>query len=101
MGSGCVPAGADWVPAGGAAGAAPTLALGERVDDFDLLLLLGEGAFAKVYLAWQRSMQRQVALKVSAPRGVEAKTLAQLDHRHIVRVYDQRVLAERGLQLLY
>jgi serine/threonine protein kinase len=81
--------------------ALPALAAGERVDDFDLLLLLGEGAFAKVYLAWQRSMQRQVALKVSAPRGVEAKTLAQLDHDHIVRVYDQRVLAERNLQLLY
>ncbi len=80
---------------------APRLVVGERVDDFDLLTLLGEGAFAKVYLAWQRSMQRQVALKVSAPRGVEAKTLAQLDHRHIVRVYDQRVLAEQGLQLLY
>ena len=31
---------------------------GERLDDFDLQVLIGEGAFAKVFLAWQRSMQR-------------------------------------------
>src|SRR6185436_3736876 len=65
---------------------------GERIDDFDLLARLGEGAFAKVYLARQNSMQRLVALKVSADRGSEPQTLAQLDHDQIVRVYDQRVL---------
>lgn len=71
------------------------------IDDFDILAELGKGAFAKVFLARQRSMQRIVALKVSADRGLEAQTLAQLDHPHIVRVYDQRVLADRGLRLLY
>jgi serine/threonine protein kinase len=74
---------------------------GERLDDFDLLTLLGEGQFAKVFLARQLTMQRLVALKVSAARGAEAQTLAQLDHPHIVRVYDQRALAARGLQLVY
>lgn len=74
---------------------------GDRLDDFDLLALLGEGQFARVFLARQRAMQRLVALKVSAHRGAEAQTLAQLDHPHIVRVYDQRVVAERGLQLVY
>jgi serine/threonine protein kinase len=73
----------------------------ERIDDFDILAQLGKGAFATVYLARQRSMQRIVALKVSADRGLEAQTLAQLDHPHIVRVYDQRVLEDRGLRLLY
>src|SRR5262249_29249550 len=34
-------------------------------------------------------------------RGLEHLTLAQLDHPHIVRVYDQRVLPERKLRLLY
>lgn len=74
---------------------------GDRLDEFDLLALLGEGQFARVYLARQWTMQRLVALKVSAHRGAEAQTLAQLDHPHIVRVYDQRVLEEKELQLVY
>ena len=74
---------------------------GERIDDFDLLKNLGEGAFGMVFLAWQRSMQRQVALKVTADRGSEPQTLAQLDHENIIRVYDQRSLPEDGLRLMY
>lgn len=74
---------------------------GQAIDDFDLLLTLGKGAFATVYLARQRSMQRIVAVKVSAEQGDEPQTLAQLDHNNIVRVYDQRSLPDRGLRLLY
>ena len=74
---------------------------GERIDDFELLSELGKGAFASVYLARQVSMQRLVALKISAEKGSEPQTLAQLDHPHIVRVYDQRVIAERRTRLLY
>src|SRR5205085_10579734 len=70
---------------------------GDRLDEFDLLALLGEGQFAKVFLARQTGMQRLVALKVSAHRGAEAQTLAQLDHPHIVRVYDHRALPDREL----
>ena len=77
------------------------LAPGETIDDFDLLLRLGQGAFAVVFLARQRSMQRLVAVKVSADKGDEPQTLAQLDHDNIVRVYDQRCVAERELRLLY
>jgi hypothetical protein len=33
-----------------------------------------------------------VALEVSGDRGDEARTLARLDHPHIVRVFDQRRL---------
>ena len=74
---------------------------GQTLDDFDLLALVGEGSFAKVFLARQRSLQRLVALKVSDDRGAEPQTLAQLDHPHLVRVYDQRTLPARGLRLLY
>ncbi|MBC8113396.1 MAG: serine/threonine protein kinase, partial [Candidatus Saccharimonas sp.] len=77
------------------------LAPGETIDDFDLLLRLGQGAFATVFLARQRSMQRLVAVKVSADKGDEPQTLAQLDHDNIVRVYDQRCVVERELRLLY
>ena len=74
---------------------------GGAIDDFDLFALLGKGAFARVVLARQRSMQRLVALKVSGESGAEPQTLAQLDHPHIVRVFDQRSMPERGLRLLY
>src|SRR3984957_12893774 len=74
---------------------------GDTIDDFDLLVELGSGAFAKVFLARQRSMQRLVALKVATDTSTEPQTLAQLDHDHIVRVYDQRTLTDRKLRLLY
>jgi len=79
----------------------PRLTPGERIDDFDLLTVLGQGAFGQVFLARQLSMQRLVALKVSADRGNEPQTMAQLDHPQIVRVYDQRLLPDRGQRLLY
>ncbi|MCC7083809.1 MAG: serine/threonine protein kinase [Pirellulales bacterium] len=75
--------------------------VGQQIDDFDLLLRLGKGSFGSVFLARQRSMQRLVALKISRDRGTEPQTLAMLDHPYIVRVYDQRVLHDRKLQLMY
>jgi len=75
--------------------------VGDTVDDFELRAELGRGAFGVVFLAIQRSMQRMVALKISANRGTEAQVLAQLEHAHIVRVYDRRVIEEKDLQLFY
>lgn len=75
--------------------------VGRQVGDFDLLLRLGSGGFAQVFLARQKSMQRLVAVKISRDRGFEPQTLAQLDHEHIVRVYDQMTIPERGIRLLY
>lgn len=82
--------------------------VGERIGDFELLTGLGSGAFARVFLARQRSMQRLVAVKISADRGTEPQTLAQLDHDYIVRVFDQQLLDtgtaradSRRLRLLY
>ncbi len=75
--------------------------VGDQVDDFDLIGRLGRGAFATVFLARQRSMQRLVALKISSDRGTEPQTMAQLDHPHIVRVFDQRRLPDSKLRLLY
>ncbi|MEV6658638.1 serine/threonine-protein kinase [Nocardia fluminea] len=80
--------------------------VGDRVGDFELLTELGAGAFARVFLARQRSMQRLVAVKISADSGTEPQTLAQLDHDYIVRVFDQLVLdppddGSPRLRLLY
>lgn len=74
---------------------------GEQIDDFDLLLRLGAGSFGTVFLARQQSMQRLVALKVTGKATREPQTLAQLEHPHIVRVYDQRVMESEPMQLLY
>ncbi|MCM6772429.1 serine/threonine protein kinase [Nocardia sp. CDC159] len=78
-----------------------TINPGATVDDFDLLLPLGQGSFARVFLARQRSLSRLVAVKISHDRGVEPQTLAQLDHDHIVRVFDQRQITEQRLKLMY
>jgi eukaryotic-like serine/threonine-protein kinase len=60
--------------------------------DFVVLLQLGRGSFARVYLAQQRSLNRLVALKVSdKPAIAEAMTLAGLEHDHIVKVYAEFV----------
>src|SRR4029450_8679916 len=45
------------------------IAEGQTIDDFELRAELGKGAFASVYLAKQLSMDRLVALKISADRG--------------------------------
>jgi serine/threonine protein kinase len=73
---------------------------GHRFGDFDIISLLGEGAFAQVFLARQISLGRLVALKVSANRGTEARTLASLEHDHIVQVFSEVVVAENNLRLL-
>src|SRR5437588_3878705 len=62
---------------------------GQRLDDFDLIKVLGAGSFACVFLARQVSLGRLVALKVSHNRGQEARTLASLEHDHIVRVFSE------------
>jgi serine/threonine protein kinase len=71
-----------------------------RLGDFELLRELGRGSLARVFLARQVSLNRQVALKVSSYRGNEALTLASLEHDHIVRVFSQTLDPQRSLRLL-
>lgn len=73
----------------------------QRIDDFQILKLLGRGAFAQVYLARQESMQRLVALKVSSRGSEEPQALAKLDHANIVRVYDQRKINSPEANILF
>jgi hypothetical protein len=73
---------------------------GERIDDFEIIRVLGRGAFGCVYLARQRSLDRSVALKVSANRGSEGRTMARLEHRHIVQVFSETVDARTNQRLL-
>jgi eukaryotic-like serine/threonine-protein kinase len=72
---------------------------GDQIDDFRLISELGQGAFARVFLAQQISMQRLVALKISERESFESPVLSQLDHPNIVRVFDERRVD--GMHLMY
>ena len=72
---------------------------GQRLNDYQLLRLLGRGAMASVYLADQASLARQVAVKVlnadlaKDDAAVErfqheARAAAALVHANIVQVYE-------------
>ncbi len=115
-------------PAGGAAAAPPSRAMAAAADggnalpvgtylgEFEITSVLGEGGFGIVYLAWDHTLDRRVALKEYMPsalaaRGTnsqvlvkserhrdtfnaglksfvnEAKLLAQFDHPSLVKVY--------------
>ncbi len=77
------------------------LEVGATIDDFFIIQTLGAGAFAHVYLARQKSMQRLVALKVSKGTGGESQALAKFDHPNVVRVFDQRSAENPHVHLLY
>ncbi len=94
-------AGGDTAAFSGATTRVPELPVGQRVEDFFILKQLGQGAFARVYLARQESMQRLVALKATSRGSDEPQALSQLDHPNIVRVYDQREILDPPTVLLY
>jgi serine/threonine protein kinase len=93
-----------------------TLPVGTYVGEFEVTDTLGEGGFGIVYLAWDHSLERKVALKEYMPAALaargqgltvtvksarhaetfeaglrsfvnEAKLLAQFDHPSMVKVY--------------
>jgi serine/threonine protein kinase len=78
---------------------------GTVIGPYELRHLLGEGAMGEVYLSYQSSLDREVAIKVLSPRLAsdpdnvqrfirEAQTAAKLGHPHIVPVYDYGIEGE-------
>ncbi len=76
----------------------PDSLLGQTLDEYRLVAVLGRGGMARVYRGLDLNLQRFVAIKVidtqyrDDPDYVarferEARTIAQLDHPHIVRLY--------------
>jgi len=68
-------------------------------ERYRMIRLLGQGAFGRVYLAVDIELERQVAIKVPLAERfqgssdadaylAEARTVASLNHPHIVPVYD-------------
>ena len=73
--------------------------LPEKIGRYRIIRILGSGGFGRVYLAHDDGLDRPVAIKVpnrdrvTRPEDVEeyleeARTVAKLDHPHIVPVYD-------------
>ncbi len=62
--------------------------VGDWFAGFELIAVLGRGAFGRVYLARQGDLaDRFVALKVSTDLTGESRTLARLQHTNIVPIY--------------
>lgn len=93
-----MPAGAPNLPS---QSDASTLSAGDIVDDFQVLKVLGKGAFGSVYLARQLSLGRLVAIKITPNKGgSEGKTMAPLEHPHIVQVFSETLRREGRERLL-
>ena len=72
---------------------------GQNINGYRLIERLGSGGMGSVYRAYHEAMKREVAVKILAldfaddPQYVarfnrEAETLVQLEHPHIVPIYD-------------
>src|SRR5262249_48149155 len=72
--------------------------VGDEVFGFRLRCPLGEGSFARVFLAEQADLAgRPVVLKISDVEGTEPQTLAQLLHTNIVPIYSLHEDRRAGL----
>jgi len=71
----------------------------QQIGRYRVQKVLGKGGFGLVYLAYDDQLKRPVAIKVAHARLIsrpedaeayltEARTVANLDHPHIVPVYD-------------
>lgn len=78
----------------------------EKIGRYELLEEIGQGGFATVYRAHDTVLDRLVALKELKPVLLqdkewvsrfhhEARTLAQLDHLHVVPIYDVYEIEQR------
>ncbi len=71
-----------------------TLKPGDKLDQYEIVVLVGEGGMGEVYKAWDTKVERFVAIKMSKTGELderfrlEAKLLATLSHPNICTLYD-------------
>ncbi|UCG32344.1 MAG: protein kinase [Phycisphaerales bacterium] len=94
------------VEGGSASGGEDEFAAGQTLGDFEIIREVGRGGMGIVFEARQKSLSRRVALKVLPP-GIgwnktvlqrflrEARAAAQLQHIHIIPVY--QIAQEKGV----
>jgi serine/threonine protein kinase len=75
--------------------------VGDEIGPFVLVRKLGEGAFARVFLAEQSDLDhRFVVVKVSTRITPEPRLLARARHSHIVEVLWHNLIDDGSLQLI-
>ena len=74
---------------------------GDDLGPYHLVRMLGEGGFARVFLAREVDFDdRLLVVKVSTRITAEPRLLARLRHPHVVEVIRQATTADGGLQLI-
>lgn len=90
----------------GLRGTNPASFSGTRFGEYTLGRILGEGGSGVVYLARQRGVDRDVAIKVYAPQSIgfdarlrferEVRALGRVTHRGVARIYDAGLYADEA-----
>src|SRR5262249_21088426 len=59
---------------------------------YQIVRLLGRGAFARVYLAWDEATSTQIVVKISVSDVAEARLAGPLDHPAVIPIKHARAL---------
>ena len=84
--------------------------IGKKIQNYEIISLIGEGGMGNVYLAENKEVGRRVAIKIILPHLakhehvrdrfiIEAKTMSRLQHVNIITLYDY-IANDEGLFLI-